>query len=217
MIRPVPLGESIIIVGAGEHARVALDVCEAAGLAIAGFIDPRLPCGTLIQGLPVFGGDELLRDEAFVARHRFLPGIGSEALRLKTSRIVSNERWITVAHPAASVSPRAQLDVGILVSAGSVINTDSKIGRFCIINTHASVDHDCCLEDGVQIGPGAILCGRVSCGLGAFVGAGAVILPGLRIGAGAIVGAGAVVTRSIEEATTVAGNPARPFPLKSRP
>ena len=42
-----------------------------------------------------------------------------------------------------------------------------------------------------------------------WIGDGAIILPGVVVGDGAIVGAGAVVTKSVEDYTIVAGNPAR--------
>lgn len=44
---------------------------------------------------------------------------------------------------------------------------------------------------------------------GADIGVGAIILPGMTIGHGAMVGAGAVVTKDIPALTTVAGSPAR--------
>lgn len=44
---------------------------------------------------------------------------------------------------------------------------------------------------------------------GADIGVGAVLLPGVTVGRGAQVGAGAVVTRSVAAFTVVAGNPAR--------
>ena len=44
---------------------------------------------------------------------------------------------------------------------------------------------------------------------GCDIGAGAVVLPGVYVGRGAIVGAGAVVTRGVEPFTVVAGVPAR--------
>lgn len=44
---------------------------------------------------------------------------------------------------------------------------------------------------------------------GADLGVGAIVLPGVRIGRGAQVGAGSVVTRDVPEYTVVAGNPAR--------
>jgi sugar O-acyltransferase (sialic acid O-acetyltransferase NeuD family) len=199
----------IAIVGSGEHARVARDVCAAAGLAVAGFVDPGREAGSLVDDLPVLGGDALLSDPVFLEAHRLLPGIGDQALRLMTARRALGGDWATVAHPSAIVSARATIGEGCLLVAGAAINTGARTGRFCIINTLASVDHDCLLEDGVQIGPGAVLCGTVFCGEGAFVGAGAVILPGRRVGAGAIVGAGAVVTRDVAPGMRAWGNPAR--------
>jgi len=47
---------------------------------------------------------------------------------------------------------------------------------------------------------------------GCYIGTGAIILSGVTVGESAIVGAGAVVTRNVERATVVAGNPARPIP-----
>ena len=44
---------------------------------------------------------------------------------------------------------------------------------------------------------------------GANIGAGAVILPGLTIGKGATVGAGAVVTKDVPPGVTAVGNPAK--------
>ncbi|TAH24859.1 MAG: hypothetical protein EAZ07_08700 [Cytophagales bacterium] len=42
-----------------------------------------------------------------------------------------------------------------------------------------------------------------------WIGAGAIILPGVNLGDGTIVGAGSIVTRSTENFSVVAGNPAR--------
>jgi acetyltransferase-like isoleucine patch superfamily enzyme len=44
---------------------------------------------------------------------------------------------------------------------------------------------------------------------GAWIGACAIILPGVTVGRNAVVGAGSVVTKPVEPATLVAGNPAR--------
>jgi serine acetyltransferase len=83
------------------------------------------------------------------------------------------------------------------------------IGNDAIVNHAANVDHECCIDEGVHIAPGAVLCGCVTVGRDAFIGAAATVLPRLSIGAGATVGAGAVVTRDVPPGTTVVGVPAR--------
>ena len=62
-----------------------------------------------------------------------------------------------------------------------------------IINTSASVDHECMIEDGVHICPGAHLAGKVSVGRGSWVGIGSSVVERVKIGTGAMIGAGAAV------------------------
>jgi len=50
-------------------------------------------------------------------------------------------------------------------------------GEGCIINTSASVDHECRLEAGVHVAPGARLAGCVTAGRYATIYMGAVVLP----------------------------------------
>jgi carbonic anhydrase/acetyltransferase-like protein (isoleucine patch superfamily) len=95
------------------------------------------------------------------------------------------------------------------VFAGAVVQPESQIGAHAIINTSATVDHNCILEDFVQVAPGANLCGNVSVGAGTFVGANAVVLENLKLGQWAIVGAGAVVIRDLPNQVVAVGCPAQ--------
>jgi acetyltransferase-like isoleucine patch superfamily enzyme len=88
---------------------------------------------------------------------------------------------------------------------------NASVGRFCIINTGSTIDHDNVLADGVNVASGAHFAGNVRCEEDAFVGVGAAVAPGVRIGVRAVVGAGAVVIRDVPDDTTVVGNPARPI------
>ncbi len=116
---------------------------------------------------------------------------------------------ITAIHPRAIVASNAVLGQGAQILAGAVLAARATAGDWCILNTAATVDHECRLGHGVHIGPGAHLAGLVTVADHVFVGAGAVVLPRLSIGRAAVVGAGAVVTRDVEPGTVVCGNPAR--------
>ncbi len=112
-------------------------------------------------------------------------------------------------HPSAVVASSVKITGGSQVLASSTVCVESQIGRSCIINTAASVDHECILEDGVHICPGAHLAGQVHVGRNSMIGTGAVILPRVKIGKNSIVGAGAVVIEDVPNNVVVVGNPAR--------
>jgi acetyltransferase-like isoleucine patch superfamily enzyme len=90
-----------------------------------------------------------------------------------------------------------------------VVNPGATTGAACIINTHATLEHDCRLGDNVHLAPGATVSGGVVIGSHSFVGAGAVVIQGVRIADGCLIGAGTVVTADIVVPGTYAGVPAR--------
>jgi UDP-2-acetamido-3-amino-2,3-dideoxy-glucuronate N-acetyltransferase len=111
------------------------------------------------------------------------------------------------------------------------IQKGAVVGRRCKVSSHSFICEGVHIEDDVFIGhnvtfindryPGAVnkrgepqgegdwICVQTYVRKGVSIGSSATILCGVTIGERAIVGAGAVVTRDVEPATIVAGNPAR--------
>lgn len=98
----------------------------------------------------------------------------------------------------------------------AAVSEGAELGRYCIVNTGASVDHECRLGDGVHVMPGATLAGCVEIAAHATVGSNATVLPRVRIGPRAVIGAGAAVTEDAAAGVTVAGVPARPLDGRDR-
>lgn len=136
---------------------------------------------------------------------------GQERLELQEWLLGLGLRALTAVHPTAFVAPDVVLGAGSQVLAQAGVCVEARLGRTCIVNTGATVDHECLLGDGVHVAPGAHLAGLVEVGAFAMVGMGAVVLPRRRIGEGAVVGAGAVVVEDVLPGQTVVGNPARPI------
>ena len=111
----------------------------------------------------------------------------------------------------ALVSPGVEADASAQIFEGSYIGPDSKIERHCVINTGATVEHDCVIGEFSHISVRAVVLGSVFVGKQVFVGAGSILLPGVTIGDGATIGAGAVVTKDVAPNTKVVGSPARPI------
>lgn len=205
------LDKPVVIVGAGGHGKVVLDICRTSGVQVAGFLDADPLLRSHLHGVPILGSDDLLGDQFFIAAHAFVLGVGDTEIRARLSiRFEQTKTTLaTLVHPSAVVSELAAIGGGSTVHAGAIVNIDVKIGSHCVINTGASVDHDCILSDGVQIGPGAALAGGVTCKQDVFIGAGASILPNVTIAKGAIVGGGSSVAKDVPEGVTVYGVPAR--------
>jgi sugar O-acyltransferase (sialic acid O-acetyltransferase NeuD family) len=195
----------LAIIGAGGHAKVVADTAILAGWEIIGFADDRAEAK--LFNFPYLGKVNTLK---LPENTKAVVAIGANRIRERiASTFASRLQWATIIHPRAIVSSRAKIDVGTVVFAGAVIQADTMVGRHCIINTLASVDHDCSAEDYCHIAPNATLTGSVVLEIGAFVGAGSTIIPGCRMEKWSTLGAGAVLVSDLEQDSVFAGIPAR--------
>lgn len=203
----------IYLLGGGGHARSLLAAMRQAGMAGAGIIDPSLPTGSTVAGLPVVGGDTFLGSlTAGSASIVLAVGVNRNSAvrqRLASQLQAQGLAPCTVIHPQASIDPGCTLAAGAQVFAGAILNAGAEIGSHAVINTGAIVEHDCRIDPLAFIGPGAILCGGVHIGYAALIGAGAVLLPGVAIPPRTTVPAGSVVRLSATAGLKIA-RPAYP-------
>jgi sugar O-acyltransferase (sialic acid O-acetyltransferase NeuD family) len=207
----------LVMVGAGPGSlpRIVAEAAAAGGMPLAGYLDagddPQPPT-TPLQRL---GDESRLGDPDFLAAFDLVVAIQGRGRRALCELILERGgRLPVLAHPAATISTTTIVGAGTILSAGVIVQSDARIGRFCGLNTACSIDHDNVVGDSVSIGPGAHTAGRVTILDEAFIGLGALIINGVTIGRRATVGAGAVVVRDVPEGATVVGNPARVLPAK---
>jgi len=206
--------KSLIIIGAGGHGRVCAEAAQAAGWTVAAFFDEAVTDQDVINDIPVAKMAMADIKTAFPKEsHAFFVAIGSNNDRRGFFEYGEGMGYDmpAIIHPSAQISPSATVGAGSVILANAVVSANAKVGKYCIINTGASVDHDNALDNGTQICPGARLAGNVVCGRLAFVGTGASIIPGRHIGDGALVGAGSMVASDIPHGVRVMGNPAKPI------
>lgn len=193
----------IIIIGAGGHGRVVADALRTSGELVLGFTDRDIEPHNLAEGNSILGGDELLAacDRGLV---RLALGIGSTRPRDTRQEVYDHFRqkgfrFATVIHPSAVIARDVILEDGCQVMAGAIIQPGSRVGACSIVNTKASVDHDCIIGSFAHIAPGVTLSGGVVLGDGCHIGTGASVIQNISIGANAFITAGAVVTNDIAE------------------
>ena len=202
---------SVLIVGTGGHAKVVIELFRAEGrYQIAGLIDKDSSLRSLLD-IPIIGTDsDFARlhargiDKAFVA-------IGDNKTRLEIGRKLEQLGFdiVNAISPAAVVSPTTVLGHGIAIMAGVIINVDTRIDDYAVVNTRASIDHDGSIGAGAHIGPGVTLAGNVTVGALAFLGVGTHVIPTMSIGESAIIGAASCVVRNIPPRALARGVPAR--------
>lgn len=205
-------GIPLVLLGAGGHARVLTALARAAGYQILGVCDPALVADAVSdwEGLEVLGDDDAIERLA-PDRVALMLGIGQLAKgnlreRLYTSWRERGYDFPALVHPFAWVAPDVVLGPGVQVMAGATVQPGCEVGENSIINSRASIDHDCRIGCSVHVAPGATLCGSVIVEDGALIGAGATVIQCLRIGARAVVGAGVTLVQDLAPGMLIVGS-----------
>lgn len=144
------------------------------------------------DGVLVFHPENIsLGDNVYIGHNTILKGYH------KNEMTIGNNTWIGQTcyfHSAGGIEIGESVGVGPAVKILTSTHKNGPLGRPIIENE---------LEFG-----------KVTIEDGCDIGMGAIILPGIRIKKGVIVGAGAVVTKDVEENTIIVGNPARKLKVR---
>jgi sugar O-acyltransferase (sialic acid O-acetyltransferase NeuD family) len=202
----------VVILGAGGHGRVVLDICQQGKtLKPVGFLDnnKRLH-GRRIDGLTVLGGMEQLGELRARKISAAIVAIGDNGIRRAMADILGQNGFelVNAVHPSAQLASSVSLGRGVVIAAGALVCAHCQIGDFSILNTGCIVDHESMIGTCVHVCPGVRLAGHVTVEAGAFLGIGATVIQNVRVGFESVVGAGSVVVQDVEAMTTVVGVPA---------
>ena len=211
------MNNSLLIWGAGGHAKVVLDIARATGSfdAIDFIDDDAERAGVPFCDCPTMDGPwELHR----MAGRSFVVAIGDNRARAQCFHRALDHGLTpeSLLHSTAVIAPSASIGRGTVIMAGAIVNAGAVIGENCILNSGSIVEHDCKIGPHVHISPRAVLGGGASVRAFAHIGIGAILLPGALVGEESIVGAGAVVLEEAPARCTVVGVPARALTSRVR-
>lgn len=190
--------ESILLVGAGGHARACIDVIEQEErFVVKGLVGLPEEVGSRILGYPVLGADEdlpaLLGDcsNALIT----VGQVKTPEPRMRLFELLQQSGCglPVIVSPRGYVSPHAKVDTGTIVMHGAVVNAGAMVGKNCIINTRALIEHEATVANHCHISTGAIINGNASIGAGSLVSSGSTIKHGITLGSGCLVGMGLAV------------------------
>ncbi len=190
--------KKILLIGGGGHCRSVIDVIELQKeFEIFGIIDKKENLGKKVLNYEIIGTDDDLEkfrkfcDFALITIG-FIKNINPRKKLYQQLKKLGYKLPIIVS-PLAYVSRYSQIGEGTVVMHHAIINSNVKIGKNCIINTKALVEHDCIVEDHCHISTGAILNGGVKVGRETFIGSGAICVENTVIEPNSFIKAGSLV------------------------
>lgn len=197
---------NIILVGGGGHARACADVINHSehNFNIVGYVDPKE--NEEMSSFEYLGDDTILVNH--VKTSSFLIAIGqiksySKRQELFDHLVKLQANLISIYSPNSYVSSNTEIGAGTIIMHGTIVQTNVKIGRNCIINDRALIEHDSTIGDHCHISTGAIINGNCKIGNGVFMGSSAVIKNGLTIADDCIIGMGSIIKEDILENNTI--------------
>jgi len=207
----------IIIVGAGGFGREVLQWARHAWPEhvpkIAGFLsaDPDKLDGHA-PTLPILGSPADFEPQP---SDGLVLAIGVPRIRRGVAEQLeaNGARFLTLIHPTAIVADTAHIGIGTVICPYAIVSDAVRLGRFVLVNYHASLAHDASAGDFAVVSPYAVLAGEASIGREVFLGLHASIGPGIRVGDESKVSANSAVLASAGPGSLIHGVPGRISPL----
>jgi sugar O-acyltransferase (sialic acid O-acetyltransferase NeuD family) len=192
------------------NALEAID-CLGDAFVLVGFIDDtpgKQGMGPL--SVPVLARDALATwpDAKVLA----VPGSATSYLARRaaiSSLQVPQDRFATVIHPTACVSPLATIGHNVLIMAGAVVTSNAVIGDHVCILPNTVIHHDVTIGDWTLVGSNVTIAGGTAIGENCYIGSASSIMNVLQVGDRSLIGLGSNVIRSCPADSRLAGNPAR--------
>lgn len=208
--------KDIILWGAAGQAIVLEEFLGKLGYRIVALFDNNRAIQSPFESVPLYyemnGFEGWISEKGHATDTSYIVTIANQGeVRLNIHKKLESFGLIPIlaVHPTSFIADNASVGDGCQVLADAAICARASVGVASIINTSATIEHECVLGNGVHIATGAKLSGGVEVRDFSFIGTGAIILPRVHIGKRTIIGAGSVVTGNIPDNVVAYGNPAK--------
>lgn len=203
----------VVVIGGGGHAKVVISILKKLkSFDIIGYTD-NINKGELLK-IPYLGTDEILAEMIKQGVNNAVIGVGqikSAAIRIAIVEKLAGLGFIfpSIISPDSTINEDVFIDEGTVIMDGAVINTGTQVGKFAIINTKTSIDHDCKIGNFTHLAPGVTLSGGVYIGNKVLIGIGTSIKEGIQIVENCLIGGGSLVIKDLILPGQYVGIPAK--------
>ena len=202
--------KNLFIIGVGGQAKMAASIAETK-FNIKGFIDLNINNS---RDDIKFLSKKILNLKFFTQKYKnenLFIAVGENKDRKKIYNHLKkyNFKYPNLIHKSAIIHKSVKLGMGNIIMPNVVINPQSVIMDFAIINTSSIVEHDCKISSFSSISPRATLCGNCFIDEGSFIGANTCIIQNILVGKWSVVGASSVVIKNISNQSLNFGSPSK--------
>ena len=136
--------------------------------------------------------------------------IGEPNVRQKVVQSLPKETtYLSIIHPSAVISKWVEIGEGSIVTAGTVITCNVKIGKHAHLNLNTTIGHDCVIDDFFTTAPGTNISGICKFGKCVYFGTNTAVKQGINICDYVTIGMGGVVVKHINEQGVYIGSPVK--------
>lgn len=201
---------NIIIVGAGGFAKelysyIALDIENKVlnNHTIKGFLDISEDAFLDMKIDSLYLGDE--NNYQIEENDLFIVAIGNIKLREKIINKLKtfNAKFFTYIHSSAIIAKNATIGEGVIICPNSIIQANSVVMNYCVINIFSSIGHDSTIGENSILSPYCTLNGNVIVGDKLFMGTRSTILLGISVGNNCTISAHTVLRSDIGDGIIV--------------
>ena len=207
--------KNVVIFGSSGHGSVVLDCLEREKkYNVVGFIDDFKKKGSKKNGYEILGNIFDLPE--VIEKFNLIGGIvaigdnwARNLVLEKVVKIAPDFNFISAIHPNATIGKDVVIGIGTSIMPGVIINANSVVGDFCMLNTNSSLGHDGYMNDYSSLAPGVCTGGNLLLGKYSAISIGSKVTENISIGAHTVIGAGSLVLEDIPSHTLSYGSPAR--------
>lgn len=203
--------KKICILGGGGFAREVL-CCLIDGISRTGGRIEDIACFMLLDEECI---EERIMGVDVIPQSRFDPALFSAVVAIsdpvQRKRVVASlppqTTYATIIHPSAIISEWVTIGEGSIITAGTILTCNIKIGRHAHLNLHTTIGHDCIMGDFFTTAPGANISGNCQFGDCVYIGTNSSVRQGVEICDNVTIGMGGVVIKDITQQGVYIGNP----------
>jgi len=199
----------LVIIGSGGQGANIASIAIDSGIIVDSFIDEVFHKKEYL-GFRVYNSFSHIKD---VKNFSFAIAIGDNFKRQqlfdKLSKRFPEMNFPIIKHPSAVVSSFASLKQGSILMPSTIVGSNTKIGRFCILGNQSCLGHDSNMSDFSSLGPGSITGGSVVIGKRSFIAMKSSIKQGIEVEDDSVLGSSSYLNKDLPKNSIAYGTPAK--------